>query len=957
MSTKGIIKAKIDQSSLPADQYEHFIMTGIIELYDRSSEFVVRVDPDDAESIGRNTSNPKITADRTNWIFIREHVWDTIMQQEDGLNKQSKFLNLQTLDLIAATATGTASVRVGSSGLGNNMFLEGIVFLAIPYSNYPEKSAAIKFVYLEQQSKFIYALFEPSNLGDKLNARVFKNEEKLYVYGQSAKLKIYTHRFNTAQGNAANTTVKIKGEVLADGVGKIDDFELEEKHLGASIGSYNHQFEYSLALKPEWRSLSNHTKGERKLFIVRLKAEIFMENPVKSRINSMTKGFASTLLPDLILTTPSPEIQTDKNEIFSWSELDGETGNFERLYMQSYIQVRWDHLSVLLEQFEIEKQNMITYIGDIPYSKKEYNPCGFAQIRIADLSEPSREIVTIFDEDRESASMDNTPASFEIVAGEKRQDVLIKLEGLQTVDCQSLLLPPGEFHTEHENVFLMEKAFYSGQVNSFGTYVVQDNESQTGDLDVVADPNRRHDNVAGKQGLIVSEDYEIKSKEELLLKLKYVFNKSFDTQFSISQVNRTIDLAWVFNYFLLSHDLKQTYFVPVSTCRYPNQLARICVYPDIKWELNVFWNTKDPIWYGSVDPTYDLYSVDSEDSRVKSTVSLRDVRNTGDAGALGELIREERDKKRESGSSKKETATVFNRGFGDMMSEFGLSIKINYNDEEHKLSWGGVKKIRGMLSGLKQMYDLVDSVTGAKDARKAKGELKLAAPAMTKRLNAMSLQLKAPAPSVGLSWGFKTVDDSVALELKGKVKCSPLIGGDLKIDLLALANKIPLYGKLITALDIGTWVLERLSLGTLEIDYRVDLIFYADLALEEAFISYLNKANGRSEWDADLSVSGTFGGKLEISVEIQVKSKYVLDKEPIIDFEAGVEADCYFKMSISPNLDLDNKIDITTQFSGLIVKFKFKFNLGGKRDGRREKEMSPIRLIPSVTSEKTLFTL
>lgn len=35
----------------------------------------------------------------------------------------------------------------------------------------------------------------------------------------------------------------------------------------------------------------------------------------------------------------------------------------------------------------------------------------------------------------------------------------------------------------------------------------------------------------------------------------------------------------------MSDDLAQTFFLPISTCRYPNQIAKIKVYPDIEWEI------------------------------------------------------------------------------------------------------------------------------------------------------------------------------------------------------------------------------------------------------------------------------------------------------------------------------------------------------------------------------------
>ena len=53
-----------------------------------------------------------------------------------------------------------------------------------------------------------------------------------------------------------------------------------------------------------------------------------------------------------------------------------------------------------------------------------------------------------------------------------------------------------------------------------------------------------------------------------------------------------------------------------------------------------------------------------------------------------------------------------------------------------------------------------------------------------------------------------------------------------------LADKIPVYGKLITALDLATWLVNKISFGVLEIDYRIDLTFSANLAIAKAFVNW-----------------------------------------------------------------------------------------------------------------------
>ncbi|PQL93234.1 hypothetical protein [Apibacter adventoris] len=101
-------------------------------------------------------------------------------------------------------------------------------------------------------------------------------------------------------------------------------------------------------------------------------------------------------------------------------------------------------------------------------------------------------------------------------------------------------------------------------------------------------------------------------------------------------------------------------------------------------------------------------------------------------------------------------------------------------------------------------------------ARKSAKEVGTKTPSLLGRLNAMSLSLQAPAPSAGINWKYATTKNRVGLQLEGYVKCTPLIGGNLKIDLLALGEKIPVYVKLITALDIATWLASKLSMGVLK---------------------------------------------------------------------------------------------------------------------------------------------
>lgn len=95
-----------------------------------------------------------------------------------------------------------------------------------------------------------------------------------------------------------------------------------------------------------------------------------------------------------------------------------------------------------------------------------------------------------------------------------------------------------------------------------------------------------------------------------------------------------------------------------------------------------------------------------------------------------------------------------------------------------------------------------------------------------------------------------------------------------------------------------------------------------------------------------MNVSGTFGGKLELSTDIKVKSKYLNEKGVEVNFQAGIEADCYFKITANPNFDWDNKVDWKTEFSGLKVTIYYKLNFSSKKDKTKHKKLNPIILIP-----------
>ncbi len=101
---------------------------------------------------------------------------------------------------------------------------------------------------------------------------------------------------------------------------------------------------------------------------------------------------------------------------------------------------------------------------------------------------------------------------------------------------------------------------------------------------------------------IQSQDVEYSYLDNgIELKVGYLYNKNYDTNAERivgrkvgEWANDFIDKAWILRYFLLKDNQAQSYFVPIGTCRYPNQTAVIKIYPDINWAISFSFGKSDP---------------------------------------------------------------------------------------------------------------------------------------------------------------------------------------------------------------------------------------------------------------------------------------------------------------------------------------------------------------------------
>lgn len=281
----------------------------------------------------------------------------------------------------------------------------------------------------------------------------------------------------------------------------------------------------------------------------------------------------------------------------------------EKILVQDCFHVARTSRGKFLKEYEEQKSKMIAEVTDIKYTQKQYDPCGYKKITLTDQGDSQRAPFVLFDEDELISEGDKTQRTFDIVRGSDKRPVLIALEGLENkgVRCSGVMLPQGERHDKKEHVFLLSK-LHSPKKNDTG-YIVYENdkthEQQLRDSGIEVTDKNRHDtdiqldeNLAAieaalTQGLIEGKDYEYVGEDQLKLNLAYLYNKTYDNK----EVPALLDVMWYFRYLWPRESFVQSYIVPISTCRYPNQVAKVRVFPDIEWEVALKYNFKSSLGY------------------------------------------------------------------------------------------------------------------------------------------------------------------------------------------------------------------------------------------------------------------------------------------------------------------------------------------------------------------------
>ncbi|RLJ77803.1 hypothetical protein [Pedobacter alluvionis] len=679
-----------------------------------------------------------------------------------------------------------------------------------------------------------------------------------------------------------------------------------EEQSGVSTNA-NCSFEVPITIELDWKDKfhKNHKAEPTKKYYVM----IVIKNKKSGKIyTSMPKN--------------SQWVQTVDNKI-------------EEIPSSHFFVVKYNSLDVILKELEAKKNNQIQYIGDVQYTRKEYDPCGYSMIEISDVADKDRKPFVIFDENKLADSGDKTSQTFDIIRGDAKKDVLISLKELHNkgVMCMGVMLPKNEKHDSKENVFLMdtilaakklgndyervEDTKHKKQLRKSNIDVTAENENDT---DVIVDEQQPAYDVEKVQNLIFGTDYDYVGEDKLKLKLKYLYNKSYDNailkaigyeidaQYSAANL-KVKEIAWVARYIFWKDYFVQQYFVPVSTCRYPNQLVRTRVFPNLEWWINVKYETKEPV-YVRQTPNYKYREFFTEKGQNKK-------------------LKESRLKEKEKNWKIKKYELDFEAGF-------------KIDGEENPLIPGDGFPLLNAINFLLKAYEIFKEITFADEAKEGEAAIasgtarttdgspsskKMAARWKLRKGRGLPfrIEVSTPAFSGGIQGKFaqsKSKPNEIGAFYFLEFAAKPLFGIKGELDLLFFAQFIGPIGQAMYRLSQIVKKVNYLTLGAVRIDYYINVGAKVDFNVEIKALEYH-------------SVDGWDGGEVQIYIPIEIYLNAGVDVNASIEGIGSASADARIegkaKFEVRATHDKrNNKCPALLKFEGLTGKVWLKFSIKDK---------------------------
>ncbi len=844
-------------------------------------------------------------------------------------------------------------------------FTEGRIFYYEPFIDVPTLNKGYYIATIDTP-KILSAYF--AQYKDEFKYPGEKGTSTIYTYKKSIKLYILGHmlpNYTVSYHNFALFEVAIWDTDGNEITEKDKPLRFFQKTNPGTF-SVNTITELNIKIDEKWRDKGKHKKGSVKTYYAKIKTIIYgnedtftgdeigdikEKHIITANANPRNNHEYLKFTNKFKSVAPNNEtvgvIYTKEDELVSKSFLGRDTNKGKRHAagytkkdigeynttegtvlegQQVSFQVRYDTMDVILDEYEAQKNNMFVVVGDVEYSAKNNEPCKYSKLQIEHKSRT--EPFVLFDEDKTTKKpIDHTHLAFGIVAGDKKETIKITAEGLAIQSYHpnqknkpkclgittAMRLKKGrlinkkqkhrnqeEFkHNTIKDVFTMDKA-----------YVLYP-EART----VTTNPNPE---TTGSETLdIRSQDIEYNyTKNGIELKVEYLYNKTYDTRAEEwlgntagEWTNDLLDIAWVVRYFALWSNQSQTYFVPIGTCRYPNQTAVIKMYPNIEWFINFKFNTDSPVYIKQ----YDNYKSRAYESRkAKSEKS------------------DKYQKKRES--SKKASAYTLDLAFGYKL-----------NGKTYDLNLGNKHPVFNTINFALQAYETLDKLLMSSESKE---KLPLAkASKMSKRAMRnlpLCIEVKRPSFSGGIHCKYlpsATNPNAIGWYLKLAFNANPLLAAEGRLDLLFFAQFIPVAGQFITALNRVLDGINLLTFGAVNIEYHIDLVVSSAVNVDIKPVSY-HSIDG---WQGP-----AIGFETTFEIGIEAGGSVVID---MFDIEGKGkihgQGKAKFKAYASYN-DIERSCPAQFTFEGLdaLVYIRFSVERGkeGKKNKKQEQEETPHKI-------------
>ncbi len=386
-------------------------------------------------------------------------------------------------------------------------------------------------------------------------------------------------------------------------------------------------------------------------------------------------------------------------------------------------------------------------------------------------------------------------------------------------------------------------------------------------------------NISGQN---IDFEYGVHGKDSIDLNLNYLYNKNFDTQ-AADWIDDVLDKLWLTRYVFNTNNVAQSYFVPVATCRYPNQMVKVDVYPDFRWRIK--------------------FKFSSEKLHVK----------------------------RESHFNKRGQEKISRQAhwkkftLGDREYKFSVDTAFWYNDKKNQITLKRIP-LENELKLLIWAFKIARKLTFSDETDNFKKHYAK----KPKKNESTAITITVGVPTIegvvhgGYTYGEKQ-KHSVGLQHKYGVALQWTITGSL--NLLYFAKYLGPAGAAVTGIKKVVQKLQWLSNNKLNIDFGIDLFASLDINTRG---SYTTHTIDPDAGEVKLKLRVKIGLKIYVSAAAQLDDVVIY-----AGLEAGLEA--WLKVEITYNANMD-KPKLKGKFEGLFAKAKGV--IGTKDEDNKKREIS-----------------